>query len=583
MLVDGGGSVRNDSIQQARYQAPSSVAASPTTEAQRIVSQSDDKAKAESFAQTYNATPADQRSALVEAVFQQDSDALNTWLAPQQVNDLVKDGWLTDHERAGLAEAVATAFNDGSIQIEPAYGPYSTPTTTLPFDAIPVQNFGIAPHQEIDGLPGAYDYANNIGQFLEFFGSSSSPTVSEFRANYADHLIDTYVDNPKQQNYDVRDAAAHFATQILTDGKAPRELASTYLYDRFGGDSAGFRDFAQYAAQGGLYTSEPYLAHITETWRGDEKASQYAIDDPVIALAQAADGYRGWLPHHLVPPLNTEASHWLASELTGLAAKPPEQSNTHEPLVSGERLQAVTNTFLNHSDAVLDHFTTPSAADTNYQGSGLTQWQHNLDTFSGFLQKTMFGSEVIGGAAVQDAVTDYIDGQRQIVESGQNSGNEAEERIALLSATSVDAVRKIEGDIAAEKAEREELIGFTVDLALAALPLPSKANDVVKGALGDVFGKGAISTALQDFSGQLVDEATGRLTDEAKSWLTEQASPSEAELAEASTVLKGLTEATVGVYEQQAVNPNLSADLADDYQDIGTQFDIYNSWAEPRQ
>jgi len=581
----GGGSITATQSQttQVDHSVATQVASqvTPQSEAQRVASQPDDKAKAQAFATTYNAAPADQREALVQAVFAEDPEALNTWLNPESVNTLVDQGWLTDHERAGLAEAVATGFNNGHIPIEPGYAAYSI-DTSLAFDGIPVQNAGLAPHQEIDGLPAAYQYADNMNQFLEFFGSSSSPEVAEFRGKYADHLIETYVENPEQLNYDVRDSAAHFATQILTDRAAPRELASQYLYDRYGSNPDGFRAFAQYAAQGSLFTSESYLQYITEMWGGDEQASRYAIDDPVIALAQAADGYRGNVPTHLVPPLSTEASDWLATELTGLVADPPELSNTGESLATTERTQAITGTFISHSDAVLDHFTNPDVVSENYRGADMNQWQYNLDKFSGFLQRTMFSSDVIGGAAVRDRVLDYISDQRAIVESGANPGNQSEQRIALLSATTVEAVRNIQGDIAAEKAEREELIGFTVDLALAALPLPSKANDVVTGALGDLFGAGPIATALKDFSGQLVDEGTGLLTEEAKTWLTEHATPSEAQLMEAYTALDGLTAATVTLYETQSRNPAIGPELGDDYQDIVSAYNIYNNWADTR-
>jgi hypothetical protein len=585
LSADGGGSVTADHSRTTQVdhsvatQAATQV--TPQSEAQRVTSQADDRAKAQTFAATFNAAPADQREALAEAVFAEDPQALSTWLAPEGVNKLVDDGWLTDNERAGLAEAVATAFNNGAIPVEPSQAVYSI-STSLAFDEIPVQNFGLAPHQEIDGLPGAYQYADNMNQFLEFFGASVSPEVTEFRQNYADHLIDTYVENPEQQNYDVRDAAAHFATQILADGAAPRELASQYLHDRYGANPDGFRAFAQYAAQGSLYTSESYLQNITDMWGGDEQASRYAIDDPVIALAQAADGYRGNVPPHLVPPLATKASDWLATELTGLVADPPQLSNTGESLASTERTQAITGTFISHSAAVLDHFTNPDVVSENYRGSDMNQWQYNLDKFSGFLQRTMFSSDIIGGGAVRDHVLDYIGDQREIVESGTNPGNKAEDRIALLSATTVEAVRNIQDDIAAEKAEREELIGFTVDLALAALPLPSKANDAVTGALGEIFGAGPIATALKDFSGQLVDESTGRLTEEAKTWLTDHATPSEAELLEAYTAQDGLTAATVTLYEQQSRNPAIGPELADDYQDIVRAYNDFNNWADTR-
>ena len=43
-----------------------------------------------------------------------------------------------------------------------------------------------------------------------------------------------------------------------------RELASQYLFDRYEAKPDDFRAFAQYAAQGGLYTSEAYLQHITD-------------------------------------------------------------------------------------------------------------------------------------------------------------------------------------------------------------------------------------------------------------------------------------------------------------------------------
>lgn len=585
LSADGGGSVTADHSRTTQIdhsvatQAATQV--TPQSEAQRVTSQADDRAKAQAFAAAYNAAPADQREALVREVFAKDPEALDSWLNPESVNELVDDGWLTDHERAGLAEAVAMGFNKGAIPIAPAQAAYSI-STSLAFDQIPVQNAGLAPYQEVDGLPAAYQYADNINQFLEFFGSSPSPEVAEFRANYADHLIDTYVENPKQQNYDVRDAAAHFATQILADRAAPRELASQYLYDRYGAKPDDFRAFAQYAAQGGLYTSEAYLGNLTKMWGGDEQASRYAVDDPVIALAQAADGYRGNVPPHLVPELSTKASDWLATELTGLVADPPKLSNTGESLATTERTQAITGAFISHSDAVLDHFTNPDVVSENYRGTNMNQWQYNLDTFSGFLQRTMFSSDIIGGGVVRDHVLDYIGDQREIVESGTNPGNQAEDRIALLSATTVEAVRNIQGDIAAEKAEREALIGFTVDLALAALPLPSKANDAVTGALGQIFGAGPIATALKDFSGQLVDEGTGRLTDEAKTWLTERATPSEAELVEAYTVQDGLTAATVTLYEQQSRNPAISPELADDYQDIVRAYNDFNNWADTR-
>ena len=175
LSADGGGSVTATSqTSQVDHGLSAQIASqvatqvTPQSEAQRVTSQSDDLAKAQAFATAYNAAPADQREALVREVFAKDPEALNGWLNPESVNTLVKDGWLTDNERSGLAEAVALGFNKGAIPVEPGQAAYSI-TTSLAFDQIPVQNAGLAPHQEVDGLPAAYQYADNINQFdIEF-------------------------------------------------------------------------------------------------------------------------------------------------------------------------------------------------------------------------------------------------------------------------------------------------------------------------------------------------------------------------------------------------------------------------------
>ena len=80
----------------------------------------------------------------------------------------------------------------------------------------------------------------------------------------------------------------------------------------------------------------------------------------------------------------------------------------------------------------------------------------------------------------------------------------------------LDGIKQGYIDLAKDEAATKALVGFVVDVALAAVPLPSMVSDGGKAAVSGLFNNKTIDDALGRVVGNVIDGRTGELTEAGK-------------------------------------------------------------------
>ena len=189
------------------------------------------------------------------------------------------------------------------------------------------------------------------------------------------------------------------------------------------------------------------------------------------------------------------------------------------------------------------------------------QYNVNVDTLGALFQTILYNPDAPLPGVVQSRVEDYARSLTDGLNSVDNealpagspfAGEDSEDligRLAVMSAGTSDAITNHWEDIKADQEARAAAIGFVVDMILAVIPVGDLVNGKVKEVLSDLLPDGALKTAIEGFSGQLIDEGTGRLTTEAKEQLAEALGPDAANALEQSTLQDALEEGLVAGIE----------------------------------
>ncbi len=493
------------------------------------------------------------REQLTAQIFEQDSNAMGSWLQPSRAVAQRDDGRITIDQKELLAESVASAYNNGHIpQSEIGVGP--TPGTAedghVQFNEL--ENGVLSGFYTAGGLgagPDTLQNAKNMRDFTDFFGSSSGPEVAQFRQDYGKHLIDEYVLNPAvgYNNPSQRDAAAVLAGSVLSFDNSRPEIVVNALKD---------------------YTPEQLTTIMESAARGDGSLGQEALEG--LASSQGLDPREissydgGTLMMLAVARSHSPAADQLAVNFAKMAHDAPE---VFEGPGGADRIDALTLAFNSHSKAVLDEL---SAFDTtNIQNTADTnnlQFKENAADLSALLEKTVFNPNSTWSGMAQDKVVAYA---TDLTAAINQPGSDSEQigRLAMLQASLSGAITQGYDKINADQKKQEEMIGFVVDLALSALPASKWTSASAEKVISETFADSPkLQEALKGLSGDLVGSATGKLTEQAKATIVGTLGEEEGSLEIAKNSVNRLNDMFAGQITDDADQTDLKTNYVTIYE-----------------
>lgn len=495
--------------------------------------------RVQEFANTLQGLDAQQRQELTAAILDKDTNALNSWLNPSVM------GGLDQRELGMVGEALAGAYNSGH-------------PVMANFDAPANPTFGGHEMHQRNPLDGAvlgfnsHGYSDALGRaqdaraFVELMSASSGPEAAQFRADYANHLIEQYVLNDRVDVV-TRDAAAGIAAQMLGNDTTRPDLVVDALSGMSEGDRATFLEHVERSS--GLFGSEIIEALASSDLRVDpaDVRLQDGLGLLMSAVARSAD----------------PAAGELAVEFAGLPASNGDWFGREE---ADARNMALSQMFLAHDQQILDAMSVyESASAGNPTDPGERIFNANVEALGSLLGEILFNPDGALTNTVQARILEYSTGLVDEINASADRENsegyeEASGRLVVLRAATGEAVAQQYDAITSSRESTAQAIGFMVDLALAALPARVRVGDSVKTALADVLPEGAIREAVQGLTGKIVNEATGRLTTEAKAQLADALGEDYADVVEQSQLQQQIEEQMLAGIEDERDRANIRRD-----------------------
>lgn len=502
------------------------VAADARAEAERILdvgvrdnwlpgNQEDDYgARFEAFTESISGESEAYRQHLVDALIEQDPGALQSWLTVDRLVSANRGGDLANATLGTITETIAAAYNDGRLG-EDAF----------------------------DGMTDIDDAETQIREYQQlqdFLAASDGDEAATLRADLAERTLSQW----DASQYPTDNGYHQYNLRQLT---LAVELAA--------GDP-----------------SRPEI--LTDLLSGLEPQTL----DKVIAIgAQLPDA-----PTDLMQTIFSTVAADTRPQAGELAAQlsrlPGEHADWFDQDQTG-RNEALSRMLASHDDAVLDALSENNldgARTADEGGTDLSQREVNGRDLAALLQLTTLNPGIAAADrdAARLAVLGYVGDQAAVIEQSRNDPDstgyeEASGRILVLAAATDVAVSNGFESLHADREAQKEAIAFAVDLALTAVPLPSRLTDRTSTGIANLFGEGSlVSDALGGLSGEIIDQSTGLLTDAAKEQLYANLDdPELADLLEQQTMadlFRGNILEAVADERDRAQIANDAASLADD-------------------
>lgn len=502
------------------------VAADARAEAERILdvgvrdnwlpgNQEDDYgARFEAFTESISGESEAYRQHLVDALIEQDPGALQSWLTVDRLVSANRGGDLANATLGTITETIAAAYNDGRLS-EDAF----------------------------DGMTDIDDAETQIREYQQlqdFLAASDGDETATLRADLAERTLSQW----DASQYPTDNGYHQYNLRQLT---LAVELAA--------GDP-----------------SRPEI--LTDLLSGLEPQTL----DKVIAIgAQLPDA-----PTDLMQTIFSTVAADTRPQAGELAAQlsrlPGEHADWFDQDQTG-RNEALSRMLASHDDAVLDVLSENNldgARTADEGGTNLSQREVNGRDLAALLQLTTLNPGIAAADrdAARLAVLGYVGDQAAVIEQSRSDPDstgyeEASGRILVLAAATDVAVSNGFESLHADREAQKEAIAFAVDLALTAVPLPSRLTDRTSTGIANLFGEGSlVSDALGGLSGEIIDQGTGLLTDAAKAQLYANLDdPELADLLEQQTMadlFRGNILEAVADERDRAQIANDAASLADD-------------------
>ena len=539
-----------DPIQNPQFPAPASPQVEPASNPDPAQAASDlldvgsewgtddYEARVRAFGEAIQQGDAQYQQELVAEILKQDPNAFNSWMTPTRINAQVDAGQVSPTARSAMAEAIAGAYNDGQIPSQEIRNDNGEVIGTSSALDTYLHNPGST---STDAVDNQVEHARNMREFAEFFGGPHySSEISEFRENFSNHLIKDYALNDKIEDGALRDNAATQAAIVLNGDPTRGDIAATVLS---GLDQGQLQAFMERVARGGEFLSANHLEGIvqnsTVAYRDGLEVSDISLPDQFSSLLAQ------------VSRIDSPEASKAAEMLARLPASSGDIFDDGHTGNSQERIDAMGQLFVSHSESILDSFTD---FDTTKIGSkddaDLKQYMQDASDLGSLLNVVLFNGDQAYQGSARAAVLDYAADLKSQINTAEGNA-EAMGRLSMLMGAADDAITQGFNELKAKEDAQTEMVSFIVDLALAGIPVGDKAKDSVAGMIGEIFSNPRVTEALKGVSGSIIDSATGYLTDEAKAALAEALGEDEAELLDQQGASNALREALMGGIENQ--------------------------------
>ena len=495
-------------------------------------------ARVRAFAETLSQGDAAFQQEVIAEILRQDSNAFNSWMTPSRINAQVDAGHISQTDRSAMAEAIAGAYNNGDIPTQEVPGQNGGEGHAASALDTYLHNPGST---SLDGVDNQVEHARNMREFAEFFGGPHySSEISEFRANYADHLIGEYALNGNVQDGMLRDNAATLAAIVLNGDPTRGDIAAGVLA---GLDQGQLEAFMGRVARGGEFLTanplEQIVPNSTVALRDDLEVSDVSLPDQFSSLLAQ------------VSRIDSPEAAEAAAKLARLPAADGDAFDDGRSANAGDRIDAMGLMFSNHADSILQAYT---EFDTTKIGSkddaDLKQYMQDASDLGALFNVVLFNDDQTYQGPARAGVLDYAAELKTLINTEEGNAD-AMGRLSMLMGAADDAITQGFNDLKAKEDAQAEMVSFIVDLAMAGIPVGDKAKTEVASLLGEVFSNSRVTEALEGVSGNLIDAATGRLTDEAKEALNGALGEDETELLDQQGASNALREALISGVENE--------------------------------
>jgi hypothetical protein len=467
--------------------------------------------RTDAFASEMGKLDTESRAKLWTAVAESDPGAFNHWLSPERLNNLVESGTVSPLERGVIAEGFAAAYNRGEIS-------YDQASQFL---------------QTYNATEQAPDFrTESLGAIETFLGSSCGPEMTRFREDFGREMLRQEVDavqNPG--NAFPRPLASGLAVKIMADSGDSDMVARAYasfdaseraiLLDSVAEGSTGYLN-------SGSVNFDP-LSTLIESVGHRSSDSRLALDYTTGSGVRYGDSFGT-----------------MANEIVQFAADNKEyffdRYDSTKPIDS--RAESMGTLLNGHRDTILDRFANLDMKAAYGEKGANPELVNNAVTLGNLFRLTTLNSDNSNQPANLNAVTDYAMNQKEALINDPN-GNDVRTRLgrlAMLGSSMFNGIEQGYMDLAKDEAATKALVGFVVDVALAAVPLSKFISDGGKEAVSGVFKNKAIDDALGRVTGAVIDSSTGKLTAAGKAAIVEALGPEAGGLEAQKAVVNAIME-----------------------------------------
>ena len=448
----------------------------------------DYNARTDVFASEMAKLDVESRAKLWDAVTELDPGAFNSWLSPDRISDLVDSGKISSMEQGKIAEGFAAAYNNGDISYDQASQFLQVKNATQMAPGLSTGSF-----HALDG----------------FLASSCGPEMTAFREDFGRETLRREVDavqNPG--NAFPNSLSSGLAIKIMADSGDSDMVARAYASF----DATDRATLLASVAEGSIgYTNtvtfDP-LATLIESVGHRGSDSQTTLDYTTGSGVRYSDKFGE-----------------MANEMVQFAADNKEyffdQYDSTMPVDS--RAEAMGTLLNTHRDAILDRFADFDIGSEVGDKDVRQEFVDNAVTLGNLFRLTTLNSGNSHQTANLQTVTVYAMKQKEAL-IAEPHGDDADVylgRLTMLGGAMLDGIKQGYIDLAEDEAATKALVGFVVDVALAAVPLPSMVSDGGKAAVSGLFNNKTIDDALGRVVGNVIDGRTGELTEAGKAAIVE--------------------------------------------------------------
>jgi len=465
------------------------------------------------LADELNQGGANYREAVMKEIFKEDPNAMS-WLLPS-ANKLSQQGKLPNEGE--IAESLAAAYNHGDLPQQTSYVGQAPGTAQNAFvQGTPLDQL-VKGFSGPEGTEGQATAAQNVREFLDFMQSSTGPEATQFKVNFSDHLLSTYVAGngsaAVQYNHpDQTSVAAAVASNLLSQASVQNPNAATSVLSKYTGQ---LPQILQAAENGGnwmtlknvLVNSDGQLINNVQVGSGVPQLIDAVAQSPASATNDAV----------------ALAFARLPATTPGLFKSP-----------NGDAQQNMTNLgqlFTTHFQGIMNGLTTYDQSEIGVK-NGLTvdQYMENAADLGSLLNVTAFNPNSPWSTDIKTMLINYAGSLKSQLNTPGLSGStqtKLSDQLAMLTASADDALAQRYNDIKAQQQATKDTVTFIANLALAGIPVGDLAKDKVAGLISDAFGdySGKISNALTRVSKNLVDTGTNTLSTDAQNALVDALGP----------------------------------------------------------